>query len=251
MEPIPTYIVTGATRGIGRAVAITLAARGFNVVAVGRSKDMLESLAETCGSFITTVNADLATNDGIEKLAASVASKSDIDGIVHAAGSLVPLEPFDKIDSNELAEHFRIHVGAPIAISKSLKRNHVIERMLFIDSYSASTARFGWGAYSVVKAAAQMSARCAAQELSETRTIRAYPGAVNTQIVEAVLASDTETAATFSSMLERGEFAEPEEVARFLVALLVDVPDELLCSRDAFDYNNSADRADAYSHLRD
>jgi len=244
MQPIPTYIVTGATRGIGRAVALALVTRGFRVVAVGRSLDLLNSLSETCGPLVTTVHADLATIAGIDQVEACIAMETDIDGIVHSAGSLVPLEPYDKIDSNELAEHFRIHVGAPIALFKSVSQNHFIKRMLFIDSYSASTARLGWGAYSIVKAAAQMAARCAAQELSETRTIRVYPGAVNTQIVGSVLASDTETAATFASMLKNGEFAEPDEVAKFLVALLVDASDELLCSRDAFDYNNSVDRAD-------
>ena len=244
MQRVPIYIVTGATRGIGRAVAIELANRGFRVVAVGRSTDLLNSLSGSCGSLLTTVQADLATHSGIEQVAACVAKETEIDGIVHSAGSLVPLEPYDKIDVNELVEHFRIHVGAPIALSNTVGRKHSIKRMLFIDSYSASTARLGWAAYSIVKAASQMAARCAAQELSKTRSIRAYPGAVNTRIVDSVLASDTETASTFASMLEKGEFAEPHEVAKFLVALLVDASDELLGSREAFDYNDTDDRAE-------
>lgn len=244
MQSIPLYIVTGATRGIGRAVASALVARGFRVIAVGRSVDLLSSLSETCGSLLTTVTADLAKNDGIEKLTSCVPEESEIDGIVHSAGSLVPLEPYDKIDSDELTEHFRIHVAAPIALFRSVSHSHAIKRMLFIDSYSASTARLGWSAYSIVKAAAEMAARCAAQELPATHTIRVYPGAVNTQIVDAVLASDTETASTFVDMLKKGEFAEPDEIAQFLVALLVDASDELLRSRPSFDYNNSADRAD-------
>ena len=87
-----------------------------------------------------------------------------------------------------------------------------------------------------------MAARCAAQELPSTRTVRVYPGAVKTQIVDAVLRSETETAATFAAMIEKGEFAEPNDVAKFLVSLLVDATDDLLNSQDSFDYNNSVDR---------
>ena len=245
MTSTPTYIVTGATRGIGRAVAVALVERGFRVIAVGRSLDLLSSLSEACGSLLMPVSGDITTDAVIEKVVGSVASESELHGVVHAAGSLIPLVPYDKIDSDELTQHFRVHVGAPIALHNSLTKAHSVKRMLFIDSYSASTPRHEWGAYSTVKAAAQMAARCAAQELTETRTIRVYPGAVNTQIVDSVLASDTETASTFASMVKKGELAEPFEVAEFLVALLVDASDELLCSRDVFDYNNEADRRDA------
>lgn len=244
---MPTYIVTGATRGIGRAVAAALAARRFRVVAVGRSGELLDSLRETCGTFLTTVQADLTTDIGLQNLMDGIASEASaepavIDGIVHSAGSLVPLEPYDKIDLIELVQHFQIHVAAPMKLFQSISQHHSIKRMLFIDSYSASSARLGWAAYSIVKSAAQMAARCASQELSSTRTIRVYPGAVNTQIVDTVLRSKTETATAFAAMIERGEFAEPNDVAKFLVALLVDATDELLGSQDAFDYNSSADR---------
>ncbi|ELP33464.1 Short-chain dehydrogenase/reductase SDR [Rhodopirellula baltica SWK14] len=250
MQAIPTYVVTGATRGIGRAVAKELAGRGFRVFAVGRSVELLQSLSEACGSRVTTVAADLCSIAGVEQLLASVPSDSEIAGLVHSAGSLVPLQPYEQINMNELAEHFRIHVGVPIELFNSLSRDCTVKRMLFIDSYSASNVRPGWGAYSIVKAAAQMAARCAAQELPGTHTIRAYPGAVNTRIVDAVLASDTQTASTFASMREKGEFAEPEDVARFLVALLVDATDELIGSRDVFDYNNPGDRADVFQLTR-
>ena len=244
MQAVPTYIVTGATRGIGRAVALELADRGFRVFAVGRSTELLGSLSELSGPRLTTVQADFATRSGVAQVTASVQNESVIDGIVHSAGSLVPLEPYEKIDADELAEHFRVHVGAPIELFQSVSLNHTVKRIMYIDSYSASTPRQGWGAYSIVKAASQMAARSAAQELSETRVIRVFPGAVNTQVVDAVLASKTDTASTFAKMLEKGELAEPEQVARFLVAVLVHAPDELICARESFDYNNPDDRSE-------
>ncbi|GAB5407289.1 MAG: SDR family oxidoreductase [Aureliella sp.] len=243
MPPIPSYLVTGATRGIGRSVAMELANRGFRVYAVGRSKDLLDSLSELSGALLTPVCADLATKSGVKQVAISLNNETKIDGIVHSAGSLVPLEPCESINVDDLVEHFRIHVGAPMELSQSVGRNRPIKRIMYIDSYSASTPRQGWGAYSIVKAAAQMSARCTAQELPETRVIRVFPGVVNTQVVDAVLASNTETATTFAGLLKKGEFAEPHQVATFLVGLLVDATDKLLSTRESFDYNNPDDRS--------
>lgn len=242
MDKRTVYVVTGATRGIGRAVASRLAARGLHVLAVGRSTQRLASLAAQGNGYVTAVAADLAIAADIAAVKASVPAGSSGCCVVHAAGSLVPLEPYDRLDPDALVEHFRIHVAAPIALYQSLQSCWRIERMLFIDSYSASAVRQGWPAYSIVKSAAQMAAKCAREELPQTRSVRVFPGAVNTQIVAAVLASNTETAATFAGMLERGEFAEPDEVAGFIAALLVDASDALLTEREAFDYNCPEDR---------
>lgn len=236
------YIVTGASAGIGRAVATLLASRGSGVIAVARSWERLQSLAVQFPDRIAAVRADLSEDGGIEKVVAAMPNSGTVAGIVHSAGSLVPLQPYGRVNADELAAHFRIHVGAPIALANAIAERHAIKRMLFIDSYSASNAREGWAGYSIVKAAAQMSARCAAQELTGTVTIRVYPGAVKTQIVDAVLASETETAKTFAAMIERGECIEPQQAAKFIVGLIADAQDELLRSREAWDYNSAADR---------
>lgn len=218
-----------------------------SVAAVGRSTEPLDSLRESCRPCLITLEADLSTDDGVQAVADKIRAISSgqpavIDGIVHSAGSLVPLEPYDKIDANELVQHFRIHVATPLNLFQTLSQSHSIKRMLFIDSYSATAPQLGWSAYSIIKSAAQMATRCAAKELASTRIIRAYPGAVNTRIVEAVLRSQTETAATFAAMLEKGEIAEADQVAEFLVTLLVDASDKLLASQESFDFRNSTDR---------
>ena len=241
MADTPLYVVTGASQGIGRAVVVALAGRGFRVVAAGRSMERLQKLSSECDSRVSIVSADFVSQEGVKQLCAAIPDNTAIAGLVHSAGSLVALEPYAQIGTAQLTEHFQIHVSAPIAIYQQLNQTHEIQRLLFIDSYSASTPRTGWGAYSIVKAAAQMAARCAAQEL-DTLTVRVFPGAVNTQIVESVLASKTETANVFAQMLERGEFAEPADVASFICTLLVDAPDTLLRQQEFFDYNNSEDR---------
>lgn len=238
------FIVTGASEGIGRAVAVEIASRGRSVVAVARSKERLLELSDE-SVLVTAVPADVATEAGVAHITHEVSDDGPIGGVVHSAASLVPLQPYSDVDPAELVEHFRVHVAAPIALYQALAIDHPIERMLFIDSYSGATPRLGYPAYSVVKAAAQMAARTAALEIAPTRVIRVFPGAVNTQIVGAVLASDSPTKAVFAEMLEKGEFAEPADAARFIVDVLVGTTDDVLDTRDVWDYNDPGDRAEA------
>ncbi|QDV23848.1 SDR family NAD(P)-dependent oxidoreductase [Aureliella helgolandensis] len=236
------YIVTGASRGIGNAVAAALAARNYPVLAVAISEARLQMLADRFPDVVTPVAADLSTPAGMDRVVAAIQHGSILGGIVHAAGSLIPLEPFLSLNPASLAEHFQIHVTAQISLCQRITEKASVARMLFLDSYSASTPRDGWAAYSIIKAAAQMAARCAAQELTSTTIARVFPGAVNTRIVESVLESNTATATQFAQLVAKGEVAAPEEVASFIVALLVDASRDLVKSFDAWDYNNPEHR---------
>jgi NAD(P)-dependent dehydrogenase (short-subunit alcohol dehydrogenase family) len=188
------------------------------------------------------VPADLATADGIAAVAKALGNVVSVSGIVHGAGSLVSLEPYAATDWSDLTEHFRLHVGAPLALYQAVAAQAAIGRMVFIDSYSASTPRDGWAAYSIVKAAAQMAARAAEVELADTATIRVFPGAVSTPILDAVLSSQAPAAATYAAMVQRGEVAAPAEVAAFIVGILIDAPDESLAAQDSWDFTDRADR---------
>lgn len=242
IETQSVYVVSGASAGIGRAVTLALAERGLLVVAAARSEKKLLALASSHPQFITPVVADVGTADGIDRIARSTDRSSNVAGIIHCAASLVVPQGYDEIDATELTDHFRIHVASPIALSQAIIRRHPVGRMVFVDSYSANTPRDGWGAYSVVKSAAQMAARCAQQELPKTESIRVNPGAVNTQIVDAILSSKSAAAETFAAMLERGEFAEPSDAAAFIVSLLVDATTDILNQQESWDYNSSDDQ---------
>lgn len=223
--------------GIGRALAKELTGRGLTTIAIARSTELLNSLARETGEGLIAVVADLASDEGREQASKAVAPFRQVEGIVHAAGSLIPLEPYREMNPTDLTQHFDIHVSAPIALMQRIAASKPILRSLFIDSYSASEPRAGWSAYSIIKSAAQMSARAAAQELTDTKVIRAFPGAVSTRIVDEVLKSDTPTCQTFAAMVEAGKCATATDAAKFLTAILVDVPDDDLGSRDVWDYH--------------
>lgn len=220
--------------GIGRAVARELVGRGRNVIAVARSPIDVE------GS--TNVAADLATASGIGAVVEAAAGTGPIDGIVHGAASLIAVTPYADLDPEILTAHFAIHVAAPIALYQALAASNGVGRMIFIDSYSATTLRSGWSGYSIIKAAAQMAARAAADEAAGTAVIRVFPGAVDTRIVAEVLSSASPSALVYAGMRDRGELADPADTARYVAALLVDASDEALLSQDTWDYNGPADR---------
>jgi benzil reductase ((S)-benzoin forming) len=235
------YVVTGASYGIGRAVAINLATRGLPVLAVARSSQTLNYLAEAFHQ-IQPIAADISTKKGLGAVVSATSSCVAVSGLVHCAGSRVNPEPFHLIDTEALIEHFRVHVAAQIVLTQMLSQNSSVERVVFIDSYSASEPRDGWGAYSIIKASAQMVARCAAQEIHQTRTVRVFPGAVQTGVVDAIIRSGAKASQAFAAMAASGQVAPPEEVAEFIAAILVDTADELIDSMCVWDYNNEKHR---------
>src|SRR5262245_9515531 len=91
----PLALVTGASRGIGRAAAAALIAAGWHVVAVGRSQKALEALDdETGGKSLTVVPLDLKDLDWIDRLGGAIYERwGKIDGLLAAAGVLGDLPP--------------------------------------------------------------------------------------------------------------------------------------------------------------
>ena len=233
-----THVVTGASSGIGRAVAAELAGRGERVVAVARTAPALEELRQASGPQLVPVAADVTTAEGRRLVVAALAPDATVVmGLVHAAGSLVVPEGYASLDVAELAAHFETHVGAPIALNQALSAGHDVQRIVYLDSYSASELRVGWSAYSITKAAAQMAARSAEAELSDSKVIRVFPGAVNTPLVQSVLDSDpSPTRQAFRGLAEQGAVAEPADVARFIVDLVLDAPDDAIDSQATWIY---------------
>lgn len=236
------YVVTGASYGIGNAVALDLAKRQLPVLAVARTPQPLHELVRQFPDQITTVAADVSTADGLKEILTALRPYPSVSGLVQAAGTRVQPEAYGEINPEELVEHFRVHVAAQIKLIQAITRQAKLSRALFIDSYSASEPRDQWGAYSVVKAAAQMAARCASQELAETVCLRVFPGAVSTGVVESVIDSPSRASEAFLAMRKAGRIASPNAVASFINAILVDAAGELVRDVDAWDYNNPQHR---------
>ena len=216
------HVVTGASDGIGRAVAAALADRGASVLAVSRDRARLDGVAQE-RSGITVVAADLATPEGRRVLYEHAREHTSIESIVHGAGSRVPVQSFADIDPDGLVDDFRIHVAAVVALTQHFAPR--VRRVVVFDSYSATSPRAGWAGYSIVKAAAQMAARAAAAEIEGPLVLRLYPGAVRTPLLDAMLRSSPSPAReVYRTMDAAGRVAEPGEIGRWVADILLAPP---------------------------
>ncbi len=167
-------VVTGANRGLGRAVSLAAAQRGDHVVAVGRTVGGLEELDDAIrglGGTCTLVPLDLTDRDGVNRLGASLFERfGRVDGLFANAAILGPLMPlsdypadkfFDVINTNLLAVHDLYRsLYLPLKQAKH-------GRVLFVSSGVAQNPRSYWGAYAVSKAAIENYSSIAAMECKQ------------------------------------------------------------------------------------
>jgi NAD(P)-dependent dehydrogenase (short-subunit alcohol dehydrogenase family) len=168
-------LVTGATRGIGRAIALALAREGAHVVAVGRTQGALEEIDDavrTAGSSATLVPLDMRDYPGIYRLAAALAERyQKLDVLVGNAGVGGQRSPVDHIDPANWDEVMAVNVTANwhlLRATHALLRRSDAGRVALITSGAATQPRAYSGAYSVSKAALNALGQTYAAETSST-----------------------------------------------------------------------------------
>src|ERR1700730_1234942 len=169
-------LVTGASRGIGRATALKLANTGAHVVALARTTGGLEELDDEIkklGGTATLVPADLRDFDAFDRLGASLHQRyGRLDVLVGNAGQLGTLSPLPHIEPTEWDEVMAVNVTASGRLIRALDpllRAAEAGRAVFVTSNITYKARAYWGAYAVSKIALELLARTYAAETAETR----------------------------------------------------------------------------------
>lgn len=216
-------LVTGASSGIGRAIAIACAKMGATVIVTGRN---VERLNETLGlmpqGLHKAVNADLTKQKEIDAL---VAALPMLDGLVHCAGvgSRVLCKSITKEDIQHV---FMPNVEAPMLLQTAILEKKKINKaasIVFISSRAAHAPSIGNATYSASKGAILSYAKCLALELAP-RMIRVNcicPGMIWTDLIlnEAIDKKELEEA-QLKYPLKR--FGQPEDVAHLALYLLSD-----------------------------
>jgi NAD(P)-dependent dehydrogenase (short-subunit alcohol dehydrogenase family) len=185
-------LVTGASRGIGAALAEALAREGAHVVLTARTGSDLEAVEErihTAGGSATIAPLDLTESDSIARLAAAVGGRWDaLDLLVLNAATLGTLTPVAQIDGKEFNRVLTLNLLAQqalIAAFDPLLRRSEAGRLLALTSSVGVRPRAYWGAYGASKAALETLVLAYAQEVGQLTPIRAAivdPGSTATEM---------------------------------------------------------------------
>lgn len=168
-------LVTGASRGIGRAVSLGLAKAGAHVVLLARTVGGLEELDDdirAAGGSATLVELDLKRTDKLDALGPTLLQRwGRLDILVANAGILGPLSPLGHITSDAWREVIDVNLTANWHIIRSvdpLIRRSDAGRAVFVSSGAALARNAYWGPYSVSKAGLEALAKTWALELANT-----------------------------------------------------------------------------------
>jgi 3-oxoacyl-[acyl-carrier protein] reductase len=210
-----TAVVTGASRGIGRAVAAALADAGADVVVCARDREALETVAEALedsDGAVTTVRADVRDEFDVERLMEQAASDGAIDAVVANAGVYHGTPGETRLAEESYAtfdDHLRTNArGVFATVREALVHLEAEGRVVVSSGSIARTPKPGFGSYAVSKAAAEAVARGFAAETDHVVGV-VDPGQVGTE-------------------LAGGRGHDPADVAAQYRWVLTEAPDELV-----------------------
>jgi 3-oxoacyl-[acyl-carrier protein] reductase len=213
---MPTAIVTGASRGIGRGIALELA-RTHNVIATYRGRrDAAESLQASTGCEI--FQCDIGSREDREALMAFAREKFDrLDLLVNNAG-VAPRERRDILEATEeiYDEVLGTNLKGPYFLTQLAARRMVEQgegRIVFVTSISAYTASVNRGEYCISKAGLAMAVSLWAQRLAQTgvKVFEIRPGIIRTDMIAAVEKLYEERIA--GGLLPQRRMGEPRDIA--------------------------------------
>ena len=196
-------LVTGASRGLGRAVALAAARAGATVVATARTKGALEEMDDELraeGRQAILLPLDLLDGTSADLLGPSIAQRfGRLDGLVHCAAALGPLTPTHQIDTAELEAVLRLDA---LAAQRLLRSLHPVlaqsdaAHLVFLDDQNARVGRPFFATYAASKAAqrAIIEAYAAEQRKSSMRIEIVDPGPMRTRLRRATFPGEPDDA---------------------------------------------------------
>jgi benzil reductase ((S)-benzoin forming) len=235
-------VVTGASGGVGRALAAALAARGIAVLALGRDAARLAECEAANPSLITGLAVDLTAPEGVarvrERVVASGGALGGLSLLVHSAAVIDPIAPLAELDREAFRNAYAINVEAPLFLTQALLGSLSSgARILHLSSGAAHMPLAGCLAYCSTKAAFHMIYRGLQVELAAQGVSvgSASPGSVDTEMQATLRNADSRALSDveyFREIERRGALVTPARAARFLSWLLLDCAAERFTRRD-------------------
>ncbi|OTB17042.1 hypothetical protein K445DRAFT_316551 [Daldinia sp. EC12] len=229
------FIVTGASRGLGLAVAQSLIQASHKVFLVARTEKDMQTLKAQHSSSVDFIAADLADLKVAPKIIeGALKAFGKIDGIVVNHGVLSPITRIFESNAEEWRNAFDINVFSAIALIKEaipeLRKSN--GRVIFVSSGAAFGAYAGWGCYGTSKAAlTHLSAHLAVEEPSIT-SIAITPGRVDTDMQKEIrdkgkAGMASEAYQSFVNDHESGRLVDPKKPGTVIAKLVDSAPKDL------------------------
>jgi len=181
-----TALVTGASRGLGRALAAGLAHEGYDLILDARNAGDLDAAAREIQGTVTAIPGDVTDPEHRAALLRAAQAAGRLDLLVNNAATLgaSPLPALADYPAGELRAAFEVNVIAPIALTQLLLPLLRASggAVLNITSDAAVEAYAGWGGYGAAKAALEQASNVLAAEELAVRVWWADPGDLRTEM---------------------------------------------------------------------
>lgn len=223
-------IVTGASRGLGKAIALRLLENGVPVITIARhNNDVLSSTAKKSNTPLTQLQVDLSDPVALTQLGQTVNQHigTDISQciLINNAGTVQPVAPTQNLsDAAAINAALTLNITSIMvlcsAILTATNRPGVERRILNISSGAGRNPMPGWAVYCATKAAVDHYTRVLAQENTNVRAVALAPGVVDTDMQAAIRSSqpaDFPNVQRFIDMHESGQLATPAHVAEHII----------------------------------
>jgi 3-oxoacyl-[acyl-carrier protein] reductase len=225
-----SFVVGGASSGLGRAVAEQLVAEGARVLLVARNADALQEVAQELGDQAFTCAADVSQSSGVDKVAAvAVDHFGTLDGVLVNSGG-PPFGPALELTDEQWLDAFRLLIGGPVRLLRALvPQMNEGACVLFITSSSVREPIKDLDASNVLRPGVAALVKCLAKELGpRIRFNSMAPGRIDTarsrSLDEARAAnfgiSTEEQRSNVSQGIPLGRYGEPAELGKAAAFLL-------------------------------
>ncbi len=220
-----SIIITGASKGLGNALALNYLSKGYSVYSISRTK--ADNLSE-----VTQIECDLSDLEGLKTAFTSLlntmrATSPTSLTLINNAGSLGTVSHLENIDSDNIIQTVNLNYTAPLLLNsifiKQTEDWKINRSIRTISSGAATSSIDGWSVYSSSKAAIdQMTKAMGVEQANKTNpvhTLSIYPGVVDTQMQGEIRNSKSEDFSNiekFKDMKTNNELASPQSVAQLV-----------------------------------
>ena len=233
------YVITGASRGLGAALAEGLIDPGHRLICMARGKAPLAALrkrGKAQGCVITALAVDLRDPEkasaALKRALASIDQATCTSAcLINNAGVVEPIGPADKLLPGEISVGVQVNLAAPMALTAVFLRQtaswSASRKVLNISSGAAHTAYAGWSLYCATKAALDHFTRCVALEQAGlpngAKVVALAPGMIDTAMQAAVRSAGPDAfaeSARFIALKESGQLPSPRDAAERVLRYL-------------------------------